>query len=38
VSLLNRGTEVVTVFPDEMIIDEDGNKKMRPSAASFVVP
>ena len=30
VSLLNRGTEVVTVCPDEIIIDEDGNKKMRP--------
>ena len=35
-SLLHRGTEIVTVFPDEMIIDGEGNKKMRPSATGIV--
>ena len=30
-SLLNRGTDNVVVFPEEMIIDSDGNKFTRPA-------
>lgn len=30
-SLLNKGTTVVRVFPEEVIVDEDGNKITRPS-------
>ena len=35
-SLLNRGTEVVTVFPEEVTTDEDGNTITRPSATGVV--
>ncbi|WP_176357776.1 hypothetical protein [Mycobacterium persicum] len=28
-SLLDRGTETVTVFPEEMVTDSDGNKRTR---------
>jgi hypothetical protein len=35
-SLLHRGTEVVTVFPEEMVIDSDGNKFTRPSSVGVV--
>lgn len=35
-SLLNRGTEVVTVFPEEAVTDADGNTKTRPSATGIV--
>lgn len=30
-SLLDRGTDTVLVFPEEMIIDSDGNKFTRPA-------
>lgn len=36
-SLLNRGTEVVTVFPEETVTDEDGNTITRASATGVVV-
>ncbi len=36
-SLLNRGTEVVTVYPEEMVIDTDGNKITRPGSVGVVV-
>jgi hypothetical protein len=35
-SLLNRGTEVVTVFPEEAVTDADGNIKTRPSTVGVV--
>ena len=35
-SLLNRGTEVVTVFPEEAVTDADGNTRTRPSATGVV--
>lgn len=36
VSLLNRGTDVVTVYPEEFMIDSDGNKRTKPSAVGVV--
>ncbi|WP_305093565.1 hypothetical protein [Prescottella sp. R16] len=36
-SLLNRGTETVKVFPEEVVIDEDGNKLTRPSKVGVLV-
>jgi hypothetical protein len=36
VSLLNRGTETVTVYPEETTTDADGNTKTRPSAIGVV--
>lgn len=36
-SLLDRGTEVVTVYPEEMITDSDGNKLTRPSAVGVIL-
>lgn len=36
-SLLNRGTEVVTVYPEELVFDSDGNKLTRPSEVGVVV-
>jgi len=35
-SLLHRGTEVVTVYPEEVATDEDGNTRTRPSATGIV--
>ncbi|WP_158169975.1 hypothetical protein [Mycolicibacterium smegmatis] len=35
-SLLHRGTEVVTVFPEEVTTDPDGNVRTRPSATGIV--
>ena len=35
-SLLSRGTEVVTVYPEEVTTDEDGNVRTRPSATGVV--
>jgi hypothetical protein len=35
-SLLARGTETVTVFPEEQTTDRDGNKITRPSAVGVV--
>lgn len=35
-SLLNRGTETVTVYPEEVTIDSDGNTITRPSAVGVV--
>ena len=35
-SLLNRGTEVVTVFPEEVTTDGDGNIRTRPTATGVV--
>ena len=35
-SLLNRGTEVVTVFPEEVTTDADGNTRTRPSTVGVV--
>lgn len=36
-SLLRRGTEVVTVFPEETVIDADGNRITRASSVGIVV-
>lgn len=36
-SLLNRGTDVVTVYPEELVINSDGNKVTRPSSVGVVV-
>jgi hypothetical protein len=36
-SLLNRGTETVTVYPEEVVTDRDGNDRTRPSAVGVVV-
>jgi hypothetical protein len=36
VSLLNRGTETVTVYPEETTTDADGNTKTRPSAVGVM--
>src|SRR5436190_21352334 len=36
-SLLNRGTEIVTVFPEEVTTDSDGNIKTRPAAVGVAV-
>jgi hypothetical protein len=36
-SLLNRGTETVTVYPEEAVTDADGNTRTRPSAVGVVV-
>jgi hypothetical protein len=37
VSLLEGGAnyEVCTVYPEEMVLDDDGNKKTRPAASGF---
>ncbi len=35
-SLLRRGTQVVTIFPQETVTDQDGNTKTRPSAVGVV--
>jgi hypothetical protein len=35
-SLLNRGTETVTVYPEEVVTDGDGNTRTRPSAVGVV--
>jgi hypothetical protein len=35
-SLLRNGTETVTVFPEEVITDSDGNIRTRPSAVGVV--
>lgn len=35
-SLLNRGTEIVTVFPEELVTDADGNILTKPSAVGTV--
>lgn len=35
-SLLTRGTDVVTVYPEEMVIDSDGNKITKPSKVGVV--
>jgi hypothetical protein len=35
-SLLSRGTEVVTVYPEEVATDADGNTRTRPSATGVV--
>ena len=35
-SLIDRGTEVVTVFPEETVTDADGNTMTRPSAVGVV--
>ena len=35
-SLLNRGTEVVTVFPEEVTTNADGNTRTRPSTVGVV--
>ncbi|MGY4869796.1 hypothetical protein [Mycolicibacterium elephantis] len=35
-SLLNRGTETVTVYPEEVTIDADGNTITRPSSVGVV--
>lgn len=35
-SLLHRGTELVTVFAEEVTTDDDGNVKTRPSAVGVV--
>jgi len=37
VSLLHRGTETVTVFPEETFTDADGNTRTRPSFVGVVV-
>jgi hypothetical protein len=34
-SLLDTGTEDVIVFPEEMVVDGDGNKMTRPSATGI---
>lgn len=36
VSLLHRGTETVTVYPEEVTTDSDGNTITRPSAVGVV--
>jgi hypothetical protein len=36
-SLLNRGTETVVIFPEEVTTDSDGNPVTRPSATGVVV-
>jgi hypothetical protein len=36
-SLLNRGTELVTVYPEELGPDEDGYTRARPSATGVPV-
>ncbi|NHU43381.1 hypothetical protein [Rhodococcus sp. A14] len=35
-SLLNRGTETVKVFPEVVIIDDDGNKLTRPGTVGVL--
>lgn len=35
-SLLRRGTEVVTVYPEETVTDRDGNKTTRPGSVGIV--
>lgn len=35
-SLINRGTETVTVYPEEVVTDSDGNPRTRPSAVGVV--
>lgn len=35
-SLLNRGTETVSVFPEETVTDADGNTKTRASSVGVV--
>jgi hypothetical protein len=37
VSLLRRGTEVVTVYPEETVTDSDGNKFTRAGSVGIVV-
>src|SRR6476659_3999429 len=37
VSLLHRGTETVTVFPEETFTDADGNTRTRPSSVGVAV-
>jgi hypothetical protein len=36
-SLLDRGTETVTVFPEEIVTDSDGNKRTRPALIGALV-
>jgi hypothetical protein len=36
VSLLNRGAETVTVFPEVVTVDSDGNTMTRPSSVGVV--
>lgn len=36
-SLLDRGNETVLVYPEEMVIDSDGNKRTRPSKVGVAV-
>lgn len=35
-SLLNRGNEVVTVYPEEVTTSDDGNVKVRPSSVGIM--
>lgn len=35
-SLLNRGTDTVTVYPEEVTTDADGNTRTRPSAVGVL--
>lgn len=35
-SLLTRGTETVTVYPEEVFTDQDGNTRTRPSSVGVV--
>lgn len=35
-SLLHRGNETVSVFPETVVTDEDGNAKTRPSSVGLV--
>lgn len=36
-SLLDRGDETVLIYPEEMVIDSDGNKLTRPSKVGVAV-
>ncbi|MBM7458569.1 hypothetical protein [Rhodococcus coprophilus] len=36
-SILNRGNETVTVYPETLTIDEDGNKFTKPSKVGIVL-
>lgn len=35
-SLLDQGTEIITLFPSEIVVDDDGNTRRRPSAVGLV--
>ncbi len=35
-SLLNRGTDTVTVYPEEVTTNADGNTRTRPSAVGVL--